>query len=779
MKTTRTSGSRLCGSVALATAVAMAMPARAQMLEEIIVSAQKREESAKDVPISIQVVSGEVLQDQQINGLGDLADWLPNVFVTEDAVAGNISIRGVSSGSNAGFEQAVPTFVDGVFHGRSRYAQSTMVDLARIEVLRGPQTIYFGNNAIGGAFSVTTRKPELEGFDGYAQASYEVEAKETAVEAALGGAVVPGKLGVRLAARYSEMDGYIKNTALGGRNPETEDKFVRLSSLLKISDDWEASFKLEHGEQDTGAPFPVQLTNCPPPAPFLVETTFSCGFALLLGQETDLDYRRASGPGEQGSLDTDEYVFRLEKSNANGLGFVAQASIAKYDYLLSADTDGTPLDFVSYSQVEEQEQREFEFRLVSAADAKIQHTLGLYLLDTDLAVGTTLNFPFATFILPGFGLDALLPFTPLAGALTLNQEERAWSAFGSATIPLSETWSLTGGLRYTKSKKTGIGTATNATANDPYGLTSTPLPAPILQFLAGLLTGINEHATAGRVEDDKLLPSITLQYQPSDDVSMYAKYSEGFKAGGLDAVELTGDPDLLVFQPETVDSFEVGIKSYLMDRSLSLNLSAFRNDYTDLQQAVPQFTATGAYISIANVGGLTSQGLEAEMVWQANDSLRLSASLALLDAQYDNYRNAGCNALQAFIAAGAGEPCSQDLSGKAPPFAPSYSGSVQADYETELGSNLKLTITGSANFSGAYYVAVDRDPNTEQDAWQKYGLRIGIGDADDRWSIALVGNNLTDEKVVASSTDVIASSGSYFELIERGRTLAVQGRVRF
>ncbi|MGA1081301.1 MAG: TonB-dependent receptor plug domain-containing protein, partial [Steroidobacteraceae bacterium] len=151
MKTTRTSGSRLCGSVALATAVAMAMPARAQMLEEIIVSAQKREESAKDVPISIQVVSGEVLQDQQINGLGDLADWLPNVFVTEDAVAGNISIRGVSSGSNAGFEQAVPTFVDGVFHGRSRYAQSTMVDLARIEVLRGPQTIYFGNNAIGGA----------------------------------------------------------------------------------------------------------------------------------------------------------------------------------------------------------------------------------------------------------------------------------------------------------------------------------------------------------------------------------------------------------------------------------------------------------------------------------------------------------------------------------------------------------------------------------------------------------------------------------------------------
>ena len=161
----RNSKTRFVLSVGTLAIAATSAPVSAQV-EEIIVTAQRRDQSAQDVPISMQVVSGDDLQDRQISGTGDLADSLPNVMVTNESVSNNIYVRGVGSGSNAGFEQAVATFVDGVYHGRSRYSQSTLVDVQRIEVLRGPQTIFFGNNAVGGAFSVTTRKPSLSNWEG-------------------------------------------------------------------------------------------------------------------------------------------------------------------------------------------------------------------------------------------------------------------------------------------------------------------------------------------------------------------------------------------------------------------------------------------------------------------------------------------------------------------------------------------------------------------------------------------------------------------------------------
>ncbi|WP_254305891.1 TonB-dependent receptor [Sphingopyxis sp. BSNA05] len=173
----RNSKTRFVLSVGTLAIAATSAPVSAQV-EEIIVTAQRRDQSAQDVPISMQVVSGDDLQDRQISGTGDLADSLPNVMVTNDSVSNNIYVRGVGSGSNAGFEQAVATFVDGVYHGRSRYSQSTLVDVQRIEVLRGPQTIFFGNNAVGGAFSVTTRKPSLSNWEGYAQGAYEFKADE-------------------------------------------------------------------------------------------------------------------------------------------------------------------------------------------------------------------------------------------------------------------------------------------------------------------------------------------------------------------------------------------------------------------------------------------------------------------------------------------------------------------------------------------------------------------------------------------------------------------------
>ena len=744
----------------------------------IVVTAQKREQSVQDVPISMQVVTGDNLQELQIAGAEDLAGSLPNVFVTKDTVSSNVYIRGVGSGSNAGFEQAVATFVDGVYHGRSRYTQSAFVDVERVEVLRGPQSIYFGNNAIGGAFSVVTRTPNLRNWEGSVQASYEFEGKEPVIEAAVGGPLVEDVLGIRVTGRYSDLGGFIENTATGEDNPSVEDKFIRGTLLAQLGDAWQASFKAEYGKQDSIAPLAVQLTNCPPEPPFTAATTFSCAFALATGAETDLDYRRASNPGEFGDIEAQEYVFKVEKDNEVGLGIVFQAALSKYDFFLAADTDGTAGDFFSFNTFEAVNQKTLELRFNSPADSPIDYTFGGYYLGTNTLINTTLNFPFANVLLAG-PLAALAPFAPLSGDISLDQEEEAMSLFGSVTVPIVDTFSITGGLRYTHSRKDGFQSATNATANDPFGLSVTPLPAA-LQPVAAFLTGFNDHTTRGIVEDDAFLPSVSLQYEPTDDLTIYAKFSEGFKAGGLDAVELTGIPARLTFEPETVDSYEIGLKSFLFDRSLSFNIAAFRSDYSDLQQSVAQFTATSAFITIANVGGLRTQGIEAGVVWQISDDLQFGADVAYLDAAYQDYANAGCTALQALEAQNAGQVgCSQNLTGEAPPFAPEYSGNIRLAYETPIGNSLKFSVDGAMNFSGGYHVIADRDPNTFQPAWEKFDLRAGFGDIDDRWNLAVVGRNLGNTLVVGSANDVVASSGSYTEQVQRGRTIALQARFRF
>lgn len=767
----------LLRSVALGAVTCVSMPAFAQV-EEIVVTAQKREESIRDVPISIIAVQGDELRDRQISGVEDLAKGLPNVFVSKDTVSNNIYVRGVGSGSNAGFEQAVATFVDGVYHGRSRYSQSTVVDLERIEVLRGPQTIYFGNNAIGGAFSVTTTKPNLDEWKGYALASYEFVANEPVVEAAAGGPIIPGTLAVRVAGRYSDLNGFVKNLGTGKRDPKVEDKFVRFSALWQMAPDWAATFKAEYGKQDSKAPFAAQLTNCPPPAPFNPATTFSCAYAIATGQEADFDFRRASGPGERGEIEASEYLLKIERDNSDGPGIVALGSFSKYDFLVAADTDGVPANFFSYNSPEDLKQTTLELRVTSPAQSKLQYIFGGYFLDSESNVHTTLNFPFANVLLTG-PLAPLAPYAPLAGVIDLNQKETALSAFGAVTYPFTDQFSVTLGMRYTHSKKQGIQSATNATGNDPLGLTTTRLPTA-LQPVAFFLTGFADHTTRATVKDGAFLPSATLQYKVDRDLTFYAKFSEGFKAGGFDAVELTGVPDRLTFFPETVKAYEVGVKSLLLDRKLAVNLSLFRSDYKDLQQSVTQITPTSAFIQVTNVGGLKTQGAEAELRWQPSQYFDFGVDLAYLDAAYKEYAGAGCTAAQAAIAQASGAlPCVQNLTGRAPPFAPKWSGNVRAGYNQPIGSTLRVRADAILAFSSSYDVAADKDPATRQRAWQQLDLRLGIGEIDEKWEIAFVGKNVTNTKVMGSATDVVASSGSYTRVIMRGRQLGVQARYNF
>lgn len=746
-----------------------ARPPEGRTLEEIVVTAQKREQNLQDVPISLLVTTGESLAKQNLVRLEDLTQQMPNVHVSRGTIADQLTIRGVGSGLNGGFEQSVGTFVDGVYHGRGHFSQSSFVDVERVEVLRGPQSIYFGNNAIGGAFSVTTRKPG-NSWSTQAQASYEVEARESTIEVGTGGPV-SDTLGLRFAARYSDMDGWLENLGSGKRNPGIEDKFARATLQWQPGELWTTTLKAEYGKQDSIGPIAMQMTNCPPLPPF-VAPAGSCNIALANGIETEFDDRRTSNPGEYGFLETKEFVLNVERQG-DGIGFSGTLARTDYDYMVTGDPDGTTAAFFSFSAPETYEQTSLELRMTSPESSRLKYIAGVYGLRGSLNTQTRIQLGFLSTPVAA-RVPALAGYTPIGRLSILDQDEDSYSVFGAVTWPFTDKFSGTVGGRWARADKDAVQSSTAISFTSPVADKFFELPLA-LQPLAQPFVGGVRHSVPISRSDDDFIPSFNLQYKPADHLSFYASYSEGFKAGGFDASEASGDPARLTFDPEQVQATEIGFKSFWLGRALSLNVAAFNNDYEDLQQAVTQFNATGAYIVVMNVGELRSRGVELELDWQISDMWRFGFNFASLDATYMNYSNAGCTARQTFLTP-PGTTCTQNLSGKAPPFAADYSGSTRLGFSAPVTAGLQLSSDLVVSFSDAYAVISSEDPEIEQGAWQKVDLRLALGSADGRWEVALLGKNLGDKQVANFATSSVGTAGSFSRLADRGRSATLQVR---
>ena len=751
-------------------------------LDEIVVTAQKREQRLQDVPISVVVATGESLSKQNVKGLGDLSAQIPNIYVARGTITDTLYIRGAGSGNNIGFEQSVATFVDGVYHGRSRYSRGTFVDLERLEVLRGPQSTYFGNNAIAGAFSVTTRKPGDE-WEVDALGSYESEAREFVTEVAAGGPLTE-TLGLRVVGSYSDMDGWIQNLSTGERNPEGTNKFGRATLVWDAPQDWRVTLRGEYGNDESTAPAPTQVIGCPAPAPFPLSGL--CAAVAATGTEVNFDDERSSIPGESGDIDHREYMLNVERKG-DGIGFAAQLAYSKYDSLLSGHPSSIPVRFFQYSTEEHYEQTTLELRFTSPNDSKLQYMIGAFGMKNELFGDADIVLDFLTPVIqfletvpPEFGglpPGVLSSFTPLQANPGLDQEEDAYSVFGSVTWPFTDLLSVTLGARWTRSDKEATSFSTNKTATTPFGAGGIEIPA-VLQGFAGAFTGFTSHDYDAEEKGDDFLPSINVQYRWTDDVSAYASYSEGFKAGGFDATEASGDPTRLNYGPESVKAYEIGIKALLLERRLSVNLALFHNEFDNLQNSVTQITPTSTFVKVTNVGRLPSRGVELDVDWQFNDIWRMGVNVATLDAEYRDYQNAACTALQILLAQGM--PCVQDLSGISPPYSPEYSGNARLGFALPVRGGA-LTLTGDAmmTFSDEYDLLGTNDPNAFQDAYEKVDLRIGIGSADDKWEIAVLGKNLSNKKTSQTWNPGVFGLGSYAMVLDRGRQVAVQMRVHF
>lgn len=801
----KTIKSALFAPTALALALAPAANTYAQlMLEEVIVTAQKRAESLQDVPISVAAMSGEKMEDNGILDLEELTQYIPNVNINQGRAQPNLFIRGVGSGTNAGFEQSVGMYVDGVYSGRGPMSNIPLTwDVARVEILKGPQGILFGKNTIGGAVNITTNRPTHE-FEGSIEALYEPDHGEQVFSGVISGGISDTLAG-RLAVRHESMDGWWDNHQLKEEGPDKDNLMIRASLLWDISDTAELLLKIEHGDFDTSS-LPSVVYQSDQPLNFRGESPFP----ILSDQEdAAFDYSDSN----ETELDTAVATLNWELDFAT---FTSITAYSEYELVNTRNSDFSVVPGLHRDTTEEYEQFSQELRLVSPGGETFDWIAGAYFQTSELnrsrvdsAVDIGLLGPLAA------GSGPLIAIAdPIAPPL-FDQESDSWAVFAQGTYSFTDTFRGTLGLRYNEEEKDLDKVNRNQGA---IGGRAIALGAPetivFTNPASGFLLGdIRSHDFRGLSRDeDKFTWSANLQWDVGEDTMMYATVSTGFKGGGYDGAyggrgefvrtgnaftgEVTGvvatgiTSDILEYDDETVLAYEVGAKMGLLGGAATLNFAIFRMEYEDLQVS----SLVGDVFKVGNAGEAISQGAEVDGRWLLTERLTIGASVAYLDAYYDDFTTASCTNPQ--VTDPVNNPgClrqdgtnidpretggAQDLTDENLLFAPEWSANLNAEYIMPLGDSLELRFNADVNYTDEFDSALDLDPNTRHDSATKVNARIALASVDDTWSVAILGKNLTDETTHVWHNDVpTTNSNSYFAVPERPRSIAIQARYRF
>ena len=769
------------------------------MLEEVVVTAQKRAEGLQDVPIAISAMSGDRIDDQGITDLAEMTLYMPNVNINAGQAQPNLFIRGVGSGTNAGFEQSVGLYIDGIYSGRGQLAGVPLtMDLERVEVLKGPQGTLFGRNTIGGAINVTSARPTHE-FETMVDALYEPDHGEQIYHVTINGSLTDNLAG-RLALRYDAMDGWWDNTFLEAEGPDRENLYARGSLLFEPTDTLEIIAKYERGDfkQDGKALVVYQSDQ---PMNFLGEDVFPV-----------IDDRDKGAFDQSDNRDSETEVAALTVNWDLDVGtFTSITAYSGYDYSATADSDFSINPALHRLTEEGFDQYSQELRLVSPGGETIDWIVGGYYEYNELSISrlnTALDFALA-------GPLAVPPLISLGDPTpsVFDQETDTWSVFGQATWSITEVWRVTAGLRYNDESKD-----LDKQSIADVGARGTSLGAPELIVLANpasgaIISDLRSHDWPGlNLEKDKWTWSLNTQWDATDNAMLYASVSTGFKSGGFDEAYtgadetirtsssiITGEPDggiiagpdssILEYTEETVLAYELGAKMTLLDGLAEINVALFRSEYDDLQTS----SLVGDVFRVGNAGESVSQGIEVDGRWAATERLTLAGSVGYLDAQYDDFTGATCTVPQQSDPANnpgcllddgsniaAGEAGGQDLSGETLLFAPEWSANLNATYVYPLSNGLELLVSADVNYSDEYYSALDLDPNTKHDSATLYNARVALSGDSGKWSISVLGKNLTDETTYAWRNDVaLTDSNSYFGVPNRPRSIALQGRYYF
>lgn len=830
---------KLALAIAALELTAAAAMTQAQQLEEVVVTARKKAESLMDAPLSVAVVSGDRMDELGMTNMEQVAGKVPGLQLGRAAQSSSIYIRGIGSGINLGFEQSAGMYVDGIYQVRSRQFTQSMVDLDRVEVLRGPQSLLFGKNTIAGAIKVETASPVLgDGLNGYLSFDTEPEHGTLRGTGVLSGDITDTLAG-RVAVRYQETDGYAENVFLDEDVAQRDDTLFRGTLVWEPTDTLSITGKYTHVEGDAEG---IEQVNS------VIDPSLLMGFQAGQSQLglTDLMGSIAAfavpgyGP-ETGTRDWESWTANTgfneidteeaESDQASLLvvwdlddyTLTSLTGYTSFEHTQDHDTDFHPGRAVHNLDEEELDTISQEFRVSSNYSGRFNFSAGLYYEEQELEltptpfVDGTLGGVFGQ--LPANALNPALPEIPLS-ALGINslwngqvlaamnpafapligaEQDVIWRDAGNSTetdtlavflevtVDLTESLFLDLGARYSEDtketlKQTRLGVGNPGEEIIVFNPDGTPTGALDAQNTAlvgtawAILNTFPQNNDLKR-EEDHLDPSVRLRWDMTDNTMAYLSYTTGYKSGGFNASADTANPD---GSPGVGTEFEdETAEAWELGTKSTLWDGRARLSATVFRTELEDQQVTsfrGASFFVSNAAKLISQGVELESQVALSDDWEVGGALAYLDAEYDEYEGAPCTIYQS---AAIGANCTQDLSGKRGPYAPEWSGNIYAAYERPIGDNLVFRFNVDANYKDEHFLDGDLDPNVMQDAYWKVNGAIGLSSAAGTWDINLYGRNLTDEATYSFALDAPLSGGLYGAWAEEPRIVGLQARYNF
>lgn len=693
------------------------------MVDEIVVTAQKRAENIQDVPISIAAFSGAALAEANITEVGNLGRLVPNFSATRGPqVAGvRLNIRGIGASGTSAVEPSVATFLDGVYVPRAGSLFGTMLDIEGVEVLRGPQGTLFGRNASVGAVSLRSAEPKFR-----TEGRFGAEVGTGARYRVDGMVNVPlnDDVAIRVAAIGEKFGGFWKQEPSGERFGGN-DTFASRVSLKARTGDLTWVVRADYTTM-TGDGFPLILFD-----PDSLNATQLANFRNRLGgvlPETSFK-DRSTNQNINSDLNDEQYGFSSDLTLDFADGFTARLlnGYRKWEnHQDDGDNGFTPRRLLRRTSLFDSSSNSHELQILSPTDrllgGRLNFVAGLYYFHEDFDIGErfALLEDFCPLIVAP-AVPALLNgcvSRPGEGAtdLRFSQTVDSFAAYGQATVHLTDTVDVTLGGRWTRDDKTGRFVQT---LGNPAGAVLRAPEAVDLDFAGSRFTW---RAQAG--------------WTPAQGKFLFASYSTGFKSGGFNSGG--GASPLFerrVFGPEFVKNWEVGAKTQWFDRMLTVNATAYRMDITGFQDR----GFDGVSFVVRNAGSLRQQGVELDTVFAPSRAFQLDVGVAYLDSEFLDFR--GASGLPGFGG-------SQDLTGSRFTYSPEWSGTVGATYKGDIGTTgLRWSLRGTMSFVSDQNVGqvTDDNPQTVQDGYALLGLRMTLFGRDDRWSFAVFGDNLTNK----------------------------------
>ena len=770
----------LARSISAAVLTSVAGTGVAQEIEEITVTATKREESIQDVPLAITALTGDFVRDVNLDDVKDLVTFTPGVSGNStDAFIDGISVRGIRTQDfGIGGDPSAAFFKNNLYEGRNGAVVTSLYDLERAEILRGPQGFLFGRNAIGGAFNVHTKKPTLDGArDGVIELDVG-ELGRTTLEAASNFGVSEN-FALRAAVYYSTEDGHVENVFDGQDYLGHDKSALRLTGVF-ANDRLEIVGTAEYEDSDRdGSAYRADLRS-----PRLEQYEAALGAVNMPSDPRAINSDMWAGSEDDAQIMTLGLHVAYDFDN---MSLTWSTGYKDHDYLYSEDYDGTPRTAEIYRQNQSGDYLQSELRLSSNSDGPLSWYAGVSMYQENIDYqatsageeevfcsyysyyysqafyeeyygypnsGTALScsdyFDYIQYYwdtyYPAYGI-VVGPFVPTANGRKVEDsfvtgKYTGWAAYADLSYAFTESWDVSLGVRYTYDEKE----FTRAT------------PKPDSTLLANYLPGFMNEPITNKNDWSDTTGRLVVRYTPSEAHTIFASYTEGYKSGGFGtfAIEdaITGDPvfqwfgegdqdplteaDGIViaqFAPESVKSYEIGWKGVVANGKVAIDLTGFIYDYEDLQV---NYFDQGAKVD--NIGQADGKGIEGSIQWAINDNWDLALAAGWLETEAFGLQ-AVCGGAPDADGLPDGNP--DGCEGNKLHWAPDFMGSMvlKLDFPINKGRIVGNLEAFWESERGGGYEAL---PWAELGSFMEFNARVGY-ESDGNWSVTGYVENLTDE----------------------------------